>query len=279
MLSFKQYITKILEWNEEDGNSPDELYIRNNQGGFYLSWWSGNAYAFIYSTKLDDILVSGMQQSHDDILYGVLAGKSSMSKSKQKQHDDMLRNFDNLLDIRDNKRGVDTLRRDSREDDYDDWLNSDKDILDANQRFKLGRFWIHNEILYISWWDELNTEEFNKYNKTLIRKIKEKENLYGKFNIVYCMENDGKLILFDKEIKQAKIVTNERKKILKIQRAIHLADQKAKQEFFKEFKRHRDANNQQIYNHTKSKTEAEWRSIRYQDSLIDTAKNKINEGR
>ena len=63
-----------------------------------------------------------------------------------------------------------------------------------------------------------------------------------------------------------------------IQQAIHLATQKEKNNFFKEFKKHRDEANQKIYNTTKSKTEAEYRSIRYQgDSLIDNEKNRINE--
>ena len=42
---------------------------------------------------------------------------------------------------------------------------------------------------------------------------------------------------------------------------------KEKKEFFANFKKTRDERNQKIYNHTKSKTEAEYRALKYQESL------------
>ena len=43
--------------------------------------------------------------------------------------------------------------------------------------------------------------------------------------------------------------------------------QEEKKKFFADFKKSRDERNQKIYNHTKSKTEAEYRSLKYQESL------------
>ena len=61
--------------------------------------------------------------------------------------------------------------------------------------------------------------------------------------------------------------SKESEKLLSVANAIHLATQKEKNEFFANFKKTRDERNQKIYNHTKSKTEAEYRALKYQESL------------
>ena len=124
-------------------------------------------------------------------------------------------------------------------------------------------------MLFITWWDELTSSEFDKYNKELVKFVK--QNVKYDINDVYYMMNNGRLVKYDENKKSKDIKSsNKRKKFIQIQQAIHLANQKAKDKFFKDFKRYRDENNQKkYYNHTKSKTEAEWRSIRYiGDSLI-----------
>ena len=278
MLSLKEYIKIFDNINDDDYiyNSPDGLSIKDKDNKkLSLSYWDDTAHAFIYSINLDSFLISKAGYSHFDF-FELMSSQSNKTKSTLKKFDnlyELLYDADGYLDI-----DMDLFRRDEDED-YDSWAQNNEKI---NSRFKLGRFWIHNEILYISWWDELISIEFDKYNRSLINELKNNIKKFGKFDIVYYMQNDGKLILFDNKInKNQKEISSskERKQILKIQQAIHLADQKEKNNFFKEFKRHRDSNNQQkYYNHTKSKTEAEWRNIKYQgDSLIDKEKNRITD--
>jgi len=264
MKSLKQHI-KEAYW---DNNSPDEIKFKNKNGEITsLDWCSKNAYAFIYSTKLNKFLISDKGDNHCSILY-------------TKYNDNELKEFDDLYDVANNKDGIYSLRfvDDFFGDiNYDDWKNQNKDI---NNRFKLGRYWLYEGVLYMTWWDSLTPSEFDKYNKELLKFVtKEVENNGDEkeqFDEVYYMVNDGRFIKYDPNKKSEDIKSSdERKKIIQLQQAIHLANQKEKKEFFKEFKRRRNANKQKIYNHTKSKTEAEWRSIRYQDSLIDREKNKI----
>ena len=262
MKSLEQHI-KEAYW---DYNSPDSIKFKTKNGEIgSLDWCCRHAYAFIYSTKLNKFLISKEAGNHCSILY-------------TEYNDNELKEFDDLYDVVNNKDGIYSLRfADNffKYYGYDDWKNQNKDI---NDRFKLGRFWVYEETLYMTWWDQLTSSEFDKYNKELLNFIKtETSHVFKK---IYYMTNTGRLIKYNPNKKSKEsIATDDRKQIMKLQQAIHLANQKEKDKFFKEFKRKRDSNNQKTkYNYTKSKTEAEYRSIRYQgDSLIDTEKNRINE--
>lgn len=247
-------------------NSPDNIHLDNDYWGESLNWGSIYARAFIYSTKLNDFLFSSKGNNHISIMYS---------------DDDTLKDFDNLYDIAYNQNGIYDLRFISDNDTYNDYKEWKK-LNPYFKRFKLGRIWSYEGILYIAWWDELTPTQFIKYNHDLINYINthESELKLDKFDKIYYMSNSGKLIEYDPNKKVVSTrSTKNRKEIIKAQQAIHLATQKEKQKFFKEFIKNRDENNQKKhYNHTKSKTEAEWRSIRYQgDSLIDTEKNRIIE--
>jgi hypothetical protein len=61
--------------------------------------------------------------------------------------------------------------------------------------------------------------------------------------------------------------SEESKILYRTAKAIHNASQEEKKKFFADFKKSRDERNQKIYNHTKSKTEAEYRALKYQESL------------
>ena len=260
MYSLKEFL--IERANDYSYNSPDNIHIENDDDHDSLSWMEECAYAFIYSLKLNDFLFSGSAETHSSILYSY--------------DDDTLKEFDDLYDAANNK-GIYDLRfitGDSDYKSYKDW----KTLNPFSKRFKLGRIWIYKKVLYIAWWDDLKSAEFIKYNNAVIKYIK-KDPQFDEFDKIYYMNNNGELLEFDpnKKVRAAR-PSKKRKEILKIQQAIHLANQKEKREFFKEFRKHRDEANQKIYNTTKSKTEAEYRSIRYQgDSLIDNEKNRIND--
>lgn len=271
MNSLKKFIYERI--TDTSYNSPDSIHVNNyDENGnkilkcrkkiIKLDWRDNNSYAFIYSVKLNSFLFSKESDSHADIFYYT---------------NNVLKNFDNLYDIKNNGRTIYDLRYikgDKSYKSYEKW----KTLNQFAKRFKLGRIWIFNKILYITWWDELSSEQFIKYNDALINYIEDNKENFDEFNKIYCMHNNGDLLEYDKNNKNISQQSKNRKEILQIQQAIHLATQKEKNNFFKEFKKHRDEANQKIYNITKSKTEAEYRSIRYQgDSLIDNEKNRINE--
>ncbi len=136
-----------------------------------------------------------------------------------------------------------------------------------------GRIWVINDTdintVLICWWEDLNDQNFYELNKELILKYNKKFNT----NITKALvvNNNDEFVNFDinnKNIEHIKPRSSDNKKLKEMHKIIHLASQKDKEEYFKQFKKIRDENNQtKYYNHTKSKTEAEWRSIKYQESL------------
>lgn len=234
-------------------NTPDRI----DHDDRTLRWSNKYARAFIYNTKLDDFLLSGMGENHFSII--------------EDENEDILNEFglggiEDLIELR--------FFSDNFEDieDSKEWK---KQYKYNNKTFKLGRYWIipkntwdnDEELIYVAWWNELNSKQFNQFNKRFLDFIGEKND--KEYDHCIFIDNNGTTKYFDKNKKVlVRKASKERKKEIEIARNIHLASQKEKKKFFEKFRKMRDEENQKrYYNHTKSKTEAEYRSIKYQESL------------
>lgn len=247
-LTEKFNLTKISR-----NNTPDKIL----HDGRNLSYCNDYARAFIYSVKKNDLLFSKPGETHFDII--------------DETPLDILKEFE--LDWVDS---ISQLRFCGASygdvEDKEEW----KEVYaQENKKFKLGRIWIipkgkmeNDDILvYIAWWNELTSKEFNKYNKKVLDFFGELNE--EKYEDCVFIDNNGVTKYFDAEKKVKVTKTSaQRKKELQIARNIHLASQREKKKFFAEFIKKRDRINQEkYYNHTRSKTEAEYRSIKYQESL------------
>ena len=252
MKSLKNYV--IEKWH----NSPDSIEVKIKKGKTQVfDFEDEGARPFIYVLKKSVVLFGITKETHSELLDDLHDSKPRLCKQ---------------LSI--DKIGTGDFRYDPHDswyDNYEEWANENPQALNI----RTGRIWditIDNKpALFIAWWDELSDKEFLDYNKNVI------DNYFdNKFNLssdkntytFYCVDNNGKIFEWstDKKIKVNKR-SKESEKLLSVANAIHLATQKEKNEFFANFKKTRDERNQKIYNHTKSKTEAEYRALKYQESL------------
>ena len=253
MKSLKNYI--VEKWR----NSPDSIEVKIKKGKTQVfDFDDEGARPFIYALKKSVVLFGTTKETHSELLDDLHSNKRKLSKQL---------GIDNI--------SSGDFRYDPDESwygGYDNWAKDHKTIAEC---IRTGRIWDvelnDKPSLFIAWWDELSDKEFLDYNKNVI------DNYFdNKFNLnsdkntytFYCVDNNGKIFEWstDKKIKVNKR-SKESEKLLSVANAIHLATQKEKKEFFANFKKTRDERNQKIYNHTKSKTEAEYRALKYQESL------------
>ena len=268
MKSLKDYI-------KEGHSSPDKInFTEETPTGDIIrmfSWNNQAARPFLYGIKINRAIFGMPTSTHADIVRGIR--QKDMNLFKELGLNTALSNLDVRWDPTEWDETTEKYKS------YDDWAKDHKTIA---ERMRTGRIWdvrLYDEddtdnykpALFIAWWDELSDKEFLDYNKNVI------DNYFdNKFNLnsdkntytFYCVDNNGKIFEWstDKKIKVNKR-SKESEKLLSVANAIHLATQKEKKEFFANFKKTRDERNQKIYNHTKSKTEAEYRALKYQESL------------
>ena len=252
MKSLKNYV--IEQWH----NSPDSIEVKIKKGKKQVfDFEDEGARPFIYAIKKNKCIFGDTQETHSDLIDYLQCYKRKLCKEIGI---DKL----NSIDFRYEK-------TDDYYHNYEEWANENPQALNI----RTGRIWditIDNKpALFIAWWDELSDKEFLDYNKNVIDNYFDNEfNLSSDKNTYtfYCVDNNGKIFEWstDKKIKVNKR-SKESEKLLSVANAIHLATQKEKKEFFANFKKTRDERNQKIYNHTKSKTEAEYRALKYQESL------------
>lgn len=265
MKSLKDYI-------KEGYNSPDNIkFVKNTETGVVIrtfGWDDYSARPFMYAIKQNKTIFGKITSTHADMFYTL-----------KEKHPDVFKTL--KLDT---TKGAIDIRYDPDEYDYDDtvtydkWVSKHKEVAEA---IHSGRLWDVNlrdeyegceHALFIAWWDELTAKEFVDYNTTVIETYFRRDlNYYDKSTYVfYCVDNNGHV--FDFDLKAEKNIeidkrSKESKQLLSAAKAIHLATQEEKKKFYANFKKMRDEKNQKIYNHTKSKTEAEYRSLKYQESL------------
>lgn len=252
MKSLKDYITE--KWH----NSPDSIEVKIKKGKKQVFDFEDKcARPFIYAIKKNKCIFGDTQETHSYLIDYLQVYKRELTKQI---------GIDNLNSI------------DFRYDPHDSWYNNYEEWVNENPQavnIRAGRTWDVNiddkPALFIAWWNELSDKEFLDYNKTVIDyyfdnklNFTQDRNTYT----FYCVDNNGGIFEWteDKKVKVDKR-SEESKKLFSVVNAIHLATQKEKKEFFANFKKLRDEKNQKIYNHTKSKTEAEYRSLKYQESL------------
>lgn len=268
MKSLKDYII-------EGHNSPDRInFTEKTPTGDIIrmfSWNNQSARPFIYATKLKKTIFGMPTSTHADIVRGLRQKRIDIFKALK---------LDTARDNTDIRWDPEEVDYDGEFITYDKWVESHKEIV---KNIKTGRIWDvrlyddddsdnYKSALFIAWWDELSGKEFVDYNTTVVDRFFElKLNLDDKKDYVfYCVDNNGDIFTYDLKSKDALEVdkrSEESKALYKAAKAIHNASQEEKKKFFVNFKKSRDEKNQKIYNHTKSKTEAEYRSLKYQESL------------
>lgn len=124
-----------------------------------------------------------------------------------------------------------------------------EDFYEKNPHMKhirCGRLWDVRDdenLIILGWWEELNTEDYYKYTIAVLNYYGEKFNNKIDFNKTHiiCVNNNGELFVL--EVKEKEVVKQELQKRTKasqelygVTKAIHLANQKDKNEFYKEWK-------------------------------------------
>jgi hypothetical protein len=226
--------------------TPDRIYYNKDKEFFFDS---KNARAIIYFLDTDEIFWSEESGIHNDLLF-------------------------NMSDKDKERNGIgDVLFVDELED-YDN-VRTGRIWVIPNNKSKNRKFDV-----YIAWWEELTEGEFNKCNKNVIKQYKKD---FGK-DIFSAMivDNNGKFVLFDgNEYLKITEQSKNREEDLFVLKQIHLASQAEKHKYLRLYLNNRNKNNQEkYYNHTKSKTAAEYNHIkRIGDSLevnnINTTQHKM----
>lgn len=229
MHTLSSYISDVSKHRK---NTPDGIeYSKNKKYKFDSKY----ARAFIYNSNSGKILWSEPTQVHNDILMFI----SDKDKTKFGLADDVF---------------------------FIDELYNDKQY----KHFKCGRIWVipnkksknRNYDVYIAWWNELTQKEFNTFNKSI---VDDYNKLYNTDILSYMVvDNNGKFILVaDGDEIEITAADKKRKNDLLILRAIHLASSEEKHQYMKAFLKNRnDRLQRELYNHTKSKTAAEYNNIK-----------------
>ncbi len=237
MKHIHNYIDKRRETN-----SPDSFNYKDDRK---YSYKSSYARAFIYNINTHDIIWSEPGEVHNDILFDASAK--------------ILKDF-----------GLEEIMF------VEEIYNSS-----IQKSIYCGRIWVipnnvskHRKFdVYIAWWNNLPEKNYNEYNENLIKSY----NKHFKTNIESYMfiDNDGnfRLIADNTELKIVK-GESERKEDLEILRAIHLASASEKRKYLRGYLKNRNEKNQiRLYNHTKSKTAAEYNHIK---TIGDSLTTNIN---
>ena len=211
-------------------NNPDKIIYNKDKKYKFNSEF---ARAFIFDTDTDKIIWSDPGETHNDILFYV---------------DDEIKEKVGLSDI----------------------LFVDEIYNKLTAHIKCGRIWVipNNKSknrkydVYIAWWQELSSKQFNKFNKIIITNYNKKYNTDIESYMIVDNNGNFKLIAFDEEI-EIEPQSETRKEDMEILFAIHLATSDEKKQYLGNWLRDREQHKQErLYNKTKSKTAAEYNHIK-----------------
>jgi len=273
MKTLQQY---ILEYN-----TPDVVNL--HKGKITLHFDNDGAFPFVINVETKVIVFGGEKSIHGDMFS--FMSRDDFASLDLPDHTDMwnIRYCDDY--------GYQAKKGKRSHDSYNKWKTTMMKMYpylyleNGNPKYMTGRIWDVPQVIgandikqypeykaiAVAWWGEIDGADYVDLTKYVIQEA-EAEELIGsivpvKDCTLFGVDNNGGVINLNKVRKVAK-QTAASKEQQQLAQAIHLANQKEKDEFYKEFRKHRDEKNQtELYNHTKSKTEAEYRSIKYQESL------------
>lgn len=253
-------------------NSPDKIRVQDKDGNnvnFY--YCADEARAFLFDVEANEPIFSKYTaNTHIDIISQLL-------------HEDEERWRKLGLDKAEHTTDI---RYDPSTGSYDRWK---KKHPETAQKLRAGRLWDvmweGKPSMFIAWWDPMTSAQFLKFNTTLIKKYIDKNFDEMKGSSIedysfYCIDNNGKIFEWNpKDKKEVKLEkrTKESQELMDAAYAIHNGTQEEKRKFYANFKKYRDEKNQKIYNHTKSKTEAEYRALKYQESKMKDLQTLVLE--
>jgi hypothetical protein len=253
MKSLKQY---FLEYS-----SPDTVDHVIDEQPVSFDYMSEFAYPFFYNTKTNEIIIGYAGETHGRTLDKYVDAHSDWRKKfniDSPKYDYIITPLD-LIFTR---------------------FDSDGPLKPSHIIF--GRIWdltnvyeyeeINDETsggvkqFIIAYWNELNDKSFKNVTDTIINKFCKDNNYNISDYTVYAVDNNNYVIDYTHNKKFNKR-TEKNKRLVNSLQAIHLATQKEKRSFYKEYRRNRNEFFQKTrYNKTKSKTEAEWRNIMYKEN-------------
>ena len=272
MKSIKDYIA-------EGFSTPDVFYIKN---GPSVNWKMDNAYPFFYNTKTDKIFLSEKgNETHHNMIEQLIKDLGCNKLCKE---------FDIDLDEDEIKRII------KNEDFIDSETEAIEEVMYNNAEWIVkGRTWIitthklakyiYNEdddvdearetseikikdskdpfTLFIALWSEFPENKIKQCCNNIIKELKRNVNRLLNVSEYYFIDSygDWEIVKKDKdaEVSAANLHDEEMKKFRAGLKAIHLASQREKKEFFKDYNKSRTEHFQrEYYNKTKSKTAAEW---------------------
>ena len=218
-------------------------------------WRDESARPFIYNIETGKVLWGERTDSHNNIIF------------------DTSREILNKFGLG-NVHSVNDLRWDEFYSYSDEQIKHEIDMFNKHNpqasNFYLGRVW-HAQlsskkwVAYIVWWNELSKKEFTKLNNKIIKDFNYNfEDGPNEPEIIkyYAIDNNGNIKRMDVNDDKEKSIEARNQEIkdeIKAARAIHLATQKEKREYFEIFRKNRAEHQQkELYNTTKSKTGAEF---------------------
>lgn len=243
------------EKRERRNGTPDFIThtIRGIERNYH--WRDETARPFIYNINKDKVLWGNSGDSHNDLI---------VDSEAETLKEFGLGNVNSVSDLRWDEFYSYTGKEIKREIDQ-----FNKEFPEAS-KFYLGRIW-HAKlkskkwVAYVVWWNELSKQEFTKLNNKIVKDFNHNfEDGPNEPEIIkyYAIDNNGNLKRMDVNDNKEKSIEARNKEIkdeIKAARAIHLATQKEKREYFEIFRKNRAEHQQkELYNSTKSKTEAEF---------------------
>ena len=237
-------------------NSPDMVTL-----GVVEHYWSDkDSYGFIINKTTGATILSYQGESHYDMLeYGEPEKLERVGLLDATLEDIK---FCDWLDCKDE----DSIER------FNSWYAANKEKAD---NFLCGRAWVINDsvsddtsnyIVVIAWWNELSNDNFKRLCDNIVEDISIE--LEIDVDDYIAVDNNGNLVELSLSDDECPYIEACRAlDILYKISAIHLASQKEKRERLSDFRILRDELFQKVWESdpmNQSKTEAEWRSRRYQ---------------
>ena len=236
-------------------NSPDMVTL-----GVVEHYWSDkDSYGFIINKSTGTSVIGFPGESHSDILDFGYQDALERAGLQYTRIEDI--KFCEWLDCKDE----DSIER------YNRWYDKNKEKAD---NFLYGRAWViddsvgdsSNYIVVIAWWNELSNDNFKRLNDKIVEDISIE--LEIDVDDYIAVDNNGNLVELSLSDDECPYIEECRSlDALYKMSAIHLASQKEKRERLSDFRTLRDELFQKIWESdptNQSKTEAEWRSRRYE---------------
>lgn len=268
-LSLKKYINERKQISNQNvvRNTPDCVHYN----GFHNYWTDRSARGFIYNKDTNQVIFTEPGRAHEDIfdfpkflLDMIGLGDMSIEQIKFSEWENY------------NKAELPEA--------INKWYANNKEYID---KFLLGRIWYVDPLsknsdklqdllfgtqserkrlnskpkTFISWWSELTPQEFNKFNKNVVKQFN--KNFSTNITTFYAVDNNGNIIkMSDNSEVNIKSRSEESTKEIETISAIHNGTQEAKRKFFADYRNLKDKKFAKKWlsdKDNKSGTEAEYR--------------------